>query len=136
MADLVIDVSISATWCFKDEATDYTENLLDAVSGSSEATAPTLWAYKIRNSVLSGVRRKRITQADADAFLQSIADLRIILVDPVSYDDIFALAGRHKLTVYDASYLDLAIRLQLPLASFDAELIRAAAQVGVAMFKP
>ena len=136
MAVFIIDASIAATWCFKEEATDYTENILDAVSGLIEATAPRLWAYEIRNSVLSGVRRRRITQTDADGFLESLGDLRIILTDPISYDDVFALAGRYGLTVYDAAYLDLALREGLPLASLDNELIRAAAQTGVAVFRP
>ena len=95
-----------------------------------------LWAYEIRNSVLSGVRRKRITQTDADSFLESIRHLRITLADPISYDDVFALAGRYGLTVYDAAYLDLALRAGLPLSSLDNELIRAAAQAGVAVFRP
>jgi predicted nucleic acid-binding protein len=136
MADFVIDASIAATWCFKDEATAYTENLLDAVAGSLEAIAPRLWAYEVRNSALTGVRRKRVTQADADVFVQSLADLRITLIEPVSYDEIFALAGRHKLTVYDAAYLDLAVRRQLSIASLDAELIRAAAQLNITVFRP
>jgi predicted nucleic acid-binding protein len=54
----------------------------------------------------------------------------------ISYDEIFALAGRHNLAVYDAAYLDLAVRRQLPIASLDAELIRAAAQLNITVFRP
>lgn len=136
MAGFVIDASIAATWCFKEEATDYTENILNAVSGLIGAVAPRLWAYEIRNSVLSGVRRKRITSTDADEFLESLLDLHITLTDPVSYDDVFILAHRYGLTVYDASYLDLAIRESIPLASLDNELIRAVPLAGVRIFTP
>jgi len=136
MAVFVIDASLAAAWCFKDEATEYTENVLDAVSGPIAATAPRLWAYEIRNSALSGVRRKRITQMDGDDFLESLRDLRIALTDPTTYDEVYALASRYSLTVYDAAYLDLAMREGLPLASLDSELIRAAAQTGVGVFRP
>ncbi len=70
MADMVVDASVSATWCFRDEATDYTDRVLDAVAGLREAIVPRLWAYEIRNSVLNGLRRKRISQTDADEFLK------------------------------------------------------------------
>ncbi len=57
MAVFVVDASIAATWCFKEEATDYTNGILDAISELSEALAPRLWAYEIRNVVLMGLRR-------------------------------------------------------------------------------
>jgi predicted nucleic acid-binding protein len=136
MADFVLDASIAATWCFEDEATDYTQNILNAVSGTLNGTAPRLWAYEIRNSVLKGIRKARISERDGDLFLASLADLRISLTDPVVYDGIFAVAKQYGLTVYDAAYLDLAIREGLPLASLDQELRRAAAQAGVSMFQP
>ena len=79
--------------------------------------APRLWAYEIRNSVCMGMRRKRITKTDAEEFFQSLPYLRIRLTDPVSYDVVFGLADRFGLTVYDAAYLDLALREKLPLAS-------------------
>ena len=136
MADFVLDASVAAAWCFTDETTPYTEGVLSAVSGQMDATVPRLWAYEIRNSVLRGVQRKRIMQADADSFLQSLPDLCISLTDPVSYDSLFALAIRHGLTVYDAAYLDLAIRESLPLATLDNALIRAAGQSNVELFRP
>ena len=82
------------------------------------------------------MQRKRIAQGDAGSFLELLLDLRIILTDPVSYDSVFTLAIRHGLTVYDAAYLDLAIREGLPLATLDKDLIAAAGQCGVAMFQP
>ena len=87
-------------------------------------------------SVLPGLRRKRITETDAAEFLQSILDLRITLADPVSNDDVFALAARYGLTFYDAAYLDLALRERVPVASLDKELVRAAGQAGICAFRP
>jgi predicted nucleic acid-binding protein len=136
MAALVIDSSLAAAWCFPDERTDYTNAVLRAISTPLEAVAPRLWAYEVRNSVLMGLRRKRITRADAQDFLESIKGLPIGLADPVSYDAVFSLADRHGLTVYDAAYLDLALREGLPLASLDNALCKAAGNSGVAMFQP
>jgi len=136
MAGFIVDSSVSAGWCFPDEGTDYTNGVLQTLSGSAEAIAPRLWAYEIRNSVLMGVRRKRITPAGAASFLESLRSLPIRLSDPVSYDAVFDLAQSNGLTVYDAAYLDLALRERLPLASLDDALRRAAAQNGVALFTP
>jgi predicted nucleic acid-binding protein len=109
---------------------------LQAISSNSrEALAPTLWAYEIRNSVLMGLRRQRIEEEDAAAFLRSLPDLYLRLVEP-AFEATFDLAARHGLTFYDAAYLELALREQLPLASLDKELVRAAERVGLTIFQP
>ena len=86
--------------------------------------------------MLTGLRRKRITHADAQDFFESLKGLPIRLADPVSYDGVFSLADRHGLSVYDAAYLDLALREGLPLASLDNALCNAAGKSGVALFQP
>lgn len=134
MASLVLDSSIAAAWCFPDEETPYTKAVLQAVVASSEAVAPRLWAYEIRNSILVGVRRNRITEAHAQDFLDTLNSLPVRLVDPPSYDAVFALASRYALTVYDAAYLDLTIREGLPVATLDRALRRAVEQSGAAVF--
>jgi len=131
MAGFILDSSLAAAWCFPDERTDYTNSVLQALSGSWEAIAPRLWAYEIRNSVLMGVRRRRITLTEAADFLESIRSLPIRLSDPVSYDAVFDLAQNNSLTVYDAAYLELALREKLPLASLDEALRKAATKTGV-----
>ena len=136
MVALVIDSSLAAAWCFPDERTDYTNAILRAVAAPLEAVAPRLWTYEVRNSVLMGLRRKRITHADAQEFFECIKGLPIRLAGPVSYDVVFGLADRHGLTVYDAAYLDLALREGLPLASLDKALCKAAGNSGVAWFQP
>jgi predicted nucleic acid-binding protein len=135
MPAFVIDASVAAAWCFPDERTDYTNGILQAIAAPLEAVAPRLWAYEVRNSVLMGLRRQRITHADALEFLESIKALPIRLADPISYDAVLDLAGRNGLTVYDAAYLDLAIRERLPLASLDNALCKAALNCGVVLFE-
>jgi predicted nucleic acid-binding protein len=134
MADLVIDASLASAWCFPDERTDYANGVLQAVSSSLESSAPRLWAYEIRNSVLMGLRRRRISKTDAEEFLDSLEDLNIRLLDPVSYDAVFQLAETNALTVYDAAYLDLAIREGAQLATLDNDLRRAAVKAGVSLY--
>lgn len=136
MPALVIDASITAAWCFPDERTEYTNAVLRAISTPLEAMAPRLWAYEVRNGVLMGLRRKRITHADALEFLSSIEALPIRLIDTVSFGGLFSLADRLGLTVYDAANLDLAIREGLPLATLDNALCKAALTSGVTLFQP
>lgn len=135
MADLVVDASLASAWCFPDEQREYANTVLRAVSSSTVITiAPSLWAYEVRNSVLMGFRRGRISGADAEAFLDSLAGLDIGLAEPVSYDAVFKLAVINGLTVYDAAYLELAIRRNAQLASLDKALQRAAVKTGVGLF--
>jgi predicted nucleic acid-binding protein len=137
MAAVVIDASIASAWCFPDEQTDYARAVFQAVSSSAvDSVAPQLWAYEIRNSVLLGIRRGRISKPDSEQFLVSLNELNVRLSEPASYDDVFSLAQEHGLTVYDAAYLHLAIQERLPLASLDGQLVRAAQKVGIQLFQP
>ena len=137
MAAIVIDASIASAWCFPDEQTDYTKAVFQAVSSSAvDTVAPRLWAYEIRNSVLMGIRRGRISKPDSEQFLLSLNELNVRLSEPASYDEVFSLAQEHGLTVYDAAYLELAIHERLPLASLDRQLVRAAEAIRVELFQP
>lgn len=136
MPSLVIDSSIASAWCFPDERTDHTEAVFEATRTTLEAAAPSLLAYELRNSVLMGVRRQRISQEHATDFLDMFRRLPIHMADPVSYDSIFDLAIRHRLTYYDAAYLDLALREALPLASLDDALCAAARDCEISLFHP
>ncbi len=133
MANLVVDASVSVSWCFPDERTEFSRQVLQAVS-QRKSFAPRLWAYEIRNCILLGLRRGRIGREDARAYLDSLCKLDIHLTDPVSYDDVFHLADACALTFYDAAYLDLALREGAVLATLDERLRAAAAKLGVALF--
>ena len=117
MARLVIDASLAAAWCFPDEQTDYTNGVLRIVGQTIDPIAPGLWAYEIRNAILVGVKRGRITKDGSRKLLVFLNDLDVRLLEPPSHDSVFSLADRHGLTVYAAAYLDLALRETLPLAS-------------------
>ena len=134
----VLDASVTLAWCFADEATTYTEAVLDLLANGAEAVAPAIWPFEVANAVLTGERRKRITLAQVAPILQRIADLQIF-VDPIRVDRAFGptllLARKEQLTEYDAAYLELALREGLPLATLDDRLRRAARTAGIALVR-
>jgi predicted nucleic acid-binding protein len=124
----VLDASVAVAWCFDDEGTPAAWALLDRLD-TAQGYVPALWALEIGNILLGAERRRRITQARAVLFLGILGDLDI-RVDPDlpgrALRDVLPLARERGLTTYDATYLELAMRLGLPLATKDAALIRAA----------
>jgi|SRR5580692_527676 predicted nucleic acid-binding protein len=134
----VLDASVTLAWCFPDESTAYTEGILDLLAAGAEATTPALWPFEVANALLMAERRKRITTAQVASVLQRIASLPI-RVDPIHVDrafgQILSSAREEKLTAYDAAYLELAMREDLPLASLDDQLRQAARSAGVALVR-
>lgn len=135
---LVIDCSVTMAWYFKDEATPYT-NAVRAALATERAAVPALWPLEVANVLLMGERRKRSTQAKATKWLRFLSALPIAVdtrTPALAFDPILNLARSHKLTAYDAAYLELAMRLGVPLAARDDALEKAAAAVGVTLFTP
>ena len=132
---LVIDSSITLAWFFEDERTDAADAVLRQVAESG-ASAPSLWKLEVANGLQMAVKRKRITQAFRDA---SIADLRALVVtidaqtDQQAWTTTLQLSDRWRLTLYDAAYLELAQRLDLPLATLDNELRTAGSSLGLSL---
>jgi len=131
--NLVLDASMAASWCFPDERTDLTQRLLTDLAGPEVAAAPRMWAYEIRNVILRGVRQERLGHKDAATFLESLTALQIRLLDP-PYEAVFQVAVQFDLSFYDAAYLELAVRKQMPLATLDKQLRRAAMAANVAVY--
>ena len=129
----VIDSSVALTWCFAEERTAETVALLDRVTDSG-ATAPSLWPLEILNALLMAERRKRVDFAKRHELIDALQSLPVTLdTETAAQAWITAnrLAERHCLTVYDAAYLELAQRLDLPLATLDADLRKAASALGI-----
>jgi predicted nucleic acid-binding protein len=129
----VVDASVAASWAFQDEGHPMATTALLRLN-VEEAQVPSLWWFEVRNTLLVNERRGRITEADATAFLQDLRRLTILFDRDPDETAVLALARRHRLTVYDASYLELALRLGLPLASLDRALREAATACGVPLF--
>ena len=100
----------------------------------NEAFAPILFFFEVRNALAVNERRGRATERGSDEFLRWLARLPIRFAPLPDGDALMALARKHKLTVYDAAYLELAKREGLPLATVDRALEKAAIAEGVALF--
>ncbi len=133
--DCVIDASVTVAWCFVDEATPAGLRLLARLQ-SAEAWVPGLWRAEVANVLLAAERRRRIAREQVLEFLSMLAGLAVRVdadADHRVHGPVLALARAHRLTVYDALYLDVAIRRQLPLATRDQELIKAARSAAVSL---
>jgi len=125
---LVLDSSLSIAWYFEDEATEQADHVLRRVENEG-AFVPALWRFEVPNALQMAVKRKRIDRTFRDRALARLASLRIT-VDADSerhaWSTSVQLSDRHGLTVYDASYLELAQRRRLELATLDRDLAKAA----------
>jgi predicted nucleic acid-binding protein len=131
----VLDASITACWAFEDE--DHPDaGLAFHQMRSEEAVVPCLWWFEVRNTLVVSERRRRIAESDTAAFLLSLSRLRIRIDRAPDEGAVLRLARTHRLSVYDAAYLELAQREGLPLATLDADLKKAAAGEGVAIVAP
>jgi predicted nucleic acid-binding protein len=130
----VLDASVAVAWCFDDEATKFTEGVLDLISAGAEALVPSIWPLELANALLMAERRKRIALAKVTALLLRIAELPISVraTDAKqAFEQILPMARQQGLSQYDAAYLELAVREGLALATLDGERQRAAKAVGV-----
>ena len=135
MTAFVLDASIALAWCFADEATPAADAVLDRLA-DEEAAAPALWRLEVANALAMAERRGRLSVA---GLTRSVALLQrpAITIDAEGsergFRDLLDLARSERLTVYDATYLELALRLGVPLASKDIKLRKAAARLGLAL---
>lgn len=133
MTAFVLDSSLALCWCFEDEATEGTRQLLEHLR-TEGAAVPNLWHVEIANVLGLAERRRRITAAETAQFIALLETLEIDVDEETwlqAFGRILALARQERLTAYDAAYLELAMRLGVPLASKDRELCDAAERVGV-----
>lgn len=131
----VLDASIALSWCFADEATAHTWKLLERLEQET-AIVPNLWPLEITNILVLAERRKRISYAHMIQSLELLESLSIQIDEETSYrafHETCQLAYTEKLTSYDASYLELAIRLGVSLATKDKTLAQAAKKLGVSV---
>lgn len=128
----VVDASVTVSWAFPVESHPVANAALVGLS-AERAHVPSSWWFEVRNSLLANERRKRIGEADVSAFLQDLRHLPILIDRDPDETTILTLARQFRLTVDDAAYLELALRLGLPLASLDRDLCRAAAACGLTL---
>ena len=133
----VVDNSVVMAWCFEDEASTYTEGVLDQLRGT-QALVPVIWPLEAANVLLIAERRDRLTEAQAAHFAQLLQGLPILVEEADAartLGPILAVGRAHRLSAYDAAYLELAARQGLPLATQDSRLRKAAGNAGVALLR-
>jgi predicted nucleic acid-binding protein len=137
-SQFVVDSSVVLSWLFEDESSESSQSILEKIIYKGDTCiAPYLIRFEVPNAILMAVKRKRISE--------EIAKKTLIFYDilPIEIDigsqllttkSIYSLGQKHGLTIYDASYLELAMRLSLSLATYDSQLIKAAKIEKVVLF--
>jgi predicted nucleic acid-binding protein len=134
---LIVDTSIAVSWVARNQANTLTEAAADAVSANG-AVVPVHFQLELVNALRQLERRGRLSSAVIDGFLAELP-LLPLEIDRGAMDNvataILPLARTHDLTLYDAAYLELALRTKLPLATRDKELRAAAVSAGASLFR-
>ncbi|MDH5195317.1 MAG: type II toxin-antitoxin system VapC family toxin [Nitrospira sp.] len=132
--NFVLDCSVTITWLFDHESTEDTDALLGKLFGPEKAVVPQHWVLEVGNVLLGAERLKKKTPADTTLFLNLLSKLAIesdVHTEHHATTTTLALGRRHHLSSYDAAYLELAMRLGLPLATLDRSLRKAAQAEGI-----
>ena len=132
----VLDCSVAISWCLVDENDDYADAILTMMP-DSEAFVPGIWSLEIANTLVVAERRNRMITKQSEqaiALLQSLLIQVDLFTDAKALNATLKLARQEGLAAYDAAYLELALRLQLPLATtLDTRLAEAATRCGVGL---
>jgi len=132
---LIVDASLTVDWLIGAEASGE----MDRLFSSAQLAAPALVRLEVANALRNILARRKMDKAFRDDCLKRFAALPLDLDDAAIrqagvMDQVVTLSDRHGLTIYDAAYLELAIRTSSPLASFDQPLLAAAGREGVETF--
>ncbi len=134
----VLDSSMTMAWLFREESSTYTYSIRRSLK-SHKAIVTMLWPYEVANVMYIGLKRQRCTSSDMATWFRILATFPIE-VQPIQMNslmsDLVHMAVRHQLTVYDASYLELAWRTGLPIASLDHRINEEAMKLGIDRFDP
>ncbi len=138
MSRIVVDASVIGPIVIPDEAGDLIPEVFGAIS-AGDAVVPQHWRLEVANLARMAVRRGRLTEEALSSVFSDLLDLAIEVdgeTDRHAWTTALGLSRRHDLTAYDAAYLELALRLQLPLATSDGKLRRAALAEGAQLVGP
>ena len=134
----VADASLAVAWVHPGQATSQTDAMLDAIADGATLEVPALWPLEVANALLVLVRRRKITEDERQAGVGWLRGLPVRIDQDgaaLAFSRLSDLAVAHDLSVYDAAYLELALRRQFPLGCKDGPLRRAAARAGVIVWE-
>lgn len=130
MTAIVIDNSVFLSWCLGVEDDATATRAMQRVADEG-GLVPRIWWYELRNALLTNERRGRLSLQQVSDTLDDSLELGIAIDDEHDASLLLDIARRHGLTVYDAAYLEVALRRSLPLATLDRRLRGAAETIGV-----
>ena len=135
---VVIDNSVVMSWCFSDEANQYADGVLESLKYVRSCEVPSIWPLEVGNVLVVAERKGKLRYSDCIQFWELLSELPIDVEQKLSEKmtvNIYSLARETHLSMYDASYLELAIRKSLPLATLDKALLRAAEKFNIEIYK-
>jgi len=134
----VADASVAIAWVHPAQATLETDAMLDRLAAGDSLVVPALWPLEVANALIVLRRRRKLSADEARTAIEVIRELPIAIdheAAAVAFTRLVDLASKHELTVYDATYIELATRRQLPLASNDARMKQTAIRLGVDLWR-
>jgi len=133
MNSFVLDCSVTMVWCFSDETNKISENALEKLQ-TDRAIVPSLWPFEVMNVLWVALRKKRLTNTQATSFITLLNALPID-IDPISQINkrVLELAREYTLSAYDAAYLEISLRRNIPLVTLDESLRKAAIKSGTTL---
>jgi predicted nucleic acid-binding protein len=137
MKPLVIDCSVTMAWCFEDEGSELADTVLDHLA-DTETWVPSLWAFEVANVLLVAERRGRLKPADSIRFVELLSGLPILIDDSTherALGPVLSTGRELGLSAYDATYLELAMRLGGVMATGDERLRAACRKSGIPVFE-
>ena len=138
MSDFVLDASIAIAWCFDDEQDEYADAVLDSLE-NGRAYSASIWPLETGNTLLVAERRNRISAADSARYVSTLRSLPVVLDASDTrrtFQEVLPIARMYNVSSYDASYLELAQRMGLRLATLDRSLKKAMTSSGVGLYDP
>lgn len=134
----VLDNSVVMAWYFQDKTNDLADSALTSLD-NHQAYVPAVWPLEVGNALLVAERRQRLGIADVARILELLENLPIAVEQESParmLTEVLALARDLRVSTYDASYLDLAMRLALPICTLDHTMLAAARECGLQVFEP
>ena len=133
----VADASVAIAWVHPAQATKQTAAMLDAIADGATLEVPALWPLEVANALVVLVRRRKLAEDERQAGLGWLRGLRVRVdheMSALAFSRLSELAVTYRLSVYDAAYLELAVRRRLVLGCKDGPLRAAATDVGVRLW--
>jgi predicted nucleic acid-binding protein len=138
VSSFVADASVAIAWVHPAQATSETEAMLDRLAAGDSLVVPALWPLEVANALTILRRRRKLTPAEARTAIEILRDLPAVIdheAAAIAFTRLAELASEHELTIYDATYIELATRRRLALASNDARMKQAAIRSGVNLWQ-